>query len=222
MSAVIDFYFDFSSPYGYFASTRIDELAQKHGRIVKWHPILLGVVFKTTGSAPLPSIPLKGDYAWLDFERTARFHGIAYNRPTHFPIPTTHAARAMLWIQNHKGDDLATAFAKAVYHAFFVEDINIAEPAEIRKIAEGLGIDADALDAGATGYQIKDQLKAEIDVAMAKGVFGSPFVIIDGEPFWGFDRFNQVEAVLKAGRQTELRAVGATPGAERNQEKKPA
>ncbi|MCY1251876.1 hypothetical protein D9M72_657430 [compost metagenome] len=42
---------------------------------------------------------------------------------------------------------------------------------------------------------------------MAKGVFGSPFVIVDGEPFWGFDRFEQVEAHLKARRQTELRAV---------------
>ncbi|MNT53850.1 2-hydroxychromene-2-carboxylate isomerase [compost metagenome] len=113
----------------------------------------------------------------------------------------------MLWLQNHHGDDIAAAFAKSVYRALFVDDINIAEPAEIMKLAEPLGVDVQALDAGATSYQIKDQLKAEIDVAMAKGVFGSPFVIVDGEPFWGFDRFEQVEAHLKARRQTELRAV---------------
>ncbi len=77
--------------------------------------------------------------------------------------------------------DVATAFAKSVYHALFVDDINIAEPAEISKLAEPLGVDVHAMDAGATSYQIKDQLKAEIEVAMAKGVFGSPFVIIDGE-----------------------------------------
>ncbi|KDP83856.1 DsbA family protein [Cupriavidus basilensis] len=210
MTAAIDFYFDFSSPYGYFASTRIDELAQKYGRIVAWHPILLGVVFKTTGCSPLPHVPLKGDYAWRDFERTARFHDIEYKRPTHFPLPTTQAARAMLWLQNHHGDDIATAFAKAVYHALFVDDINIAEPAELVKLAEPLGIDAHAMDAGASSFQIKDQLKAEIDVAMAKGVFGSPFVIIDGEPFWGFDRFDQIEAHLKSKRPTELRAVSST------------
>ncbi len=219
MTAAIDFYFDFSSPYGYFASTRIDELAQKYGRIVAWHPILLGVVFKTTGAAPLPQLPLKGEYSWRDFERTARFHGIEYKRPTHFPLPTTQAARAVLWIQNHLGDDTATVFAKAVYRALFVEDINIAEPAELVKIAESLGIDGQAMDAGAVSYQIKDQLKAEIEVAMAKGVFGSPFVIIDGEPFWGFDRFDQIEAHLKNGRQTELRAVQRLDS---NQEKKPA
>ena len=98
MTAPIDFYFDFSSPYGYFASTRIDEIAQKYGRGVMWHPILLGVVFKTTGSSPLPSIPLKGEYCWRDFERTAQFHNIEYKRPTHFPLPTQHAARAVLWL----------------------------------------------------------------------------------------------------------------------------
>jgi 2-hydroxychromene-2-carboxylate isomerase len=114
---------------------------------------------------------------------------------------------------------VATAFAKAVYRALFVDDINIAEPAELARLAEPLGVDPNAMNEGATSYQIKDQLKAEIEVAMAKGVFGSPFVIIDGEPFWGFDRFEQVEAHLKSRRQTELRAVG---GNELNKEKKPA
>jgi 2-hydroxychromene-2-carboxylate isomerase len=218
MTAAIDFYFDFSSPYGYFASTRIDELAQKYGRIVAWHPILLGVVFKTTGAAPLPQVPLKGEYSWLDFERTARHHGIAYRRPSNFPLPTTQAARAMLWIQNHHGNDLANEFAKAVYRAFFVDDINIAEPAELMKLAAPLGIDALAMDAGATSADIKDQLKAEMSVALAKGVFGSPFVVVDGEPFWGFDRFDQIEARLASERPTGLRAVPR----EELKEKKPA
>jgi 2-hydroxychromene-2-carboxylate isomerase len=218
MTAPIDFYFDFSSPYGYFASTRIDELAQKYGRFVAWHPILLGVVFKTTGCMPLSSVPIKGDYAWHDFERTAKHHDIEYHRPAAFPIATTHAARATLWIQNHHGAELATVFAKAAYRAYFADGINIAEPAEIAKIADAVGLDGLALNAGAVSVQIKDQLKAEVDVAMAKGVFGSPFVIVDGEPFWGFDRFEQVEAYLKSRRPTELRAVANLD----NKEKKPA
>lgn len=217
-AAAIDFYFDFSSPYGYFASTRIDDLARQYGRNVAWHPILLGVVFKTTGMAPLPQIPLKGDYSWRDFERTARHHGIPYRRPSSFPLPTTQAARAMLWLQNHHAADVAARFAKAVYHAYFVDDINIAEPAELVKIAATLDIDANAMDAGASSQPIKDQLKAEMEVAMAKGVFGSPFVIVDGEPYWGFDRFDQIEALLKSGTPTELRAVPTTD----LKEKKPA
>ena len=71
MAHPIEFYFDFSSPYGYMASTRIDELAARHGREVIWRPILLGVAFKTTGGQPLPLVPLKGDYALRDFIRYA-------------------------------------------------------------------------------------------------------------------------------------------------------
>ena len=63
MPQPIYFYFDFSSPYGYIASNKIDALAARYGRTVNWHPILLGVVMKITGGAALPSIPLKGDYA---------------------------------------------------------------------------------------------------------------------------------------------------------------
>ena len=35
---------------------------------------------------------------------------------------------------------------------------------------------------------IKDRLVLENEGAIAKGVFGSPFFIVDGEPFWGSDR----------------------------------
>jgi 2-hydroxychromene-2-carboxylate isomerase len=84
MANPIDFYFDFSSPYGYFASARIEELAAKHGRNVNWRPILLGAVFKITGQQPLPSIPLKGSYANHDLARSARLFGLPYKFPTKF------------------------------------------------------------------------------------------------------------------------------------------
>ncbi|WP_341648434.1 DsbA family protein [Thauera humireducens] len=60
MAEPIDFYFDFSSPYGYFMAERIDALAAAHGRSVRWRPFLLGAVHKVTGEVPLPSKPLKG------------------------------------------------------------------------------------------------------------------------------------------------------------------
>ena len=98
MAAPIDFYFDFSSPYGYLASQKIEALAAKHGRTVDWHPMLLGVVFKQTGTAPLTEIPLKGDYSRRDFARSARFHGIAgFRMPSSFPIATQAPARIVLW-----------------------------------------------------------------------------------------------------------------------------
>ncbi|RJG07513.1 2-hydroxychromene-2-carboxylate isomerase [Noviherbaspirillum cavernae] len=199
MTRPIDFYFDFASPYGYFASTRIDALAAKYGRTVEWHPVLLGVVFKTTGAAPLPMVPIKGPYSLHDFERTARWHDIPYKFPDPFPLATQLAARAMLWVQQTHGADKAVAFAKAVYRAYFVDGRNIMLPETLTAVAEAFDIDAAAMLAGANDEATKGRMKLDMETAMARGVFGSPFVIVDDEPFWGFDRFEQIETWLKNG-----------------------
>lgn len=95
----IDFWFDFSSPYGYLMSEKIDALAAQYGRKVRWHPILLGIVFKATGSAPLTlQNPAKAEYSLRDFARSARFMGIPYHQPDKFPLATQNAARAYYWL----------------------------------------------------------------------------------------------------------------------------
>ncbi|GAA5174684.1 2-hydroxychromene-2-carboxylate isomerase [Niveibacterium umoris] len=198
MPAPIDFYFDFSSPYGYLAAEVIDTIASKHGRAVIWHPILLGAAFKAMGAVPLPNVPLKGEYVLRDVARSARFLGLPFKRPTHFPIPTQNAARAFLWL-NDRNTTKARELARALYRAYFVEDINISEADTVLDIAAGLGIArvelSDAISTGA----IKERLKAEVDVALARGVFGSPFFIVEGEPFWGVDRLPQIEKWLSEG-----------------------
>jgi len=196
----IDFYFDFSSPYGYFAAMRIDALAAKYQRTVNWTPILLGAVFKVSGSMPLTMIPLKGDYSRHDFERSARFHDIRFKLPSTFPISTQSAARAVIWLQQTAGDAKAITFAKDAYQAYFAEGIDISDTANLLKIATELGIDAAELEEGLNSAPIKHQLKVNVEQAIERKVFGSPFIIADGEPFWGFDRFDQLEAFLKNGR----------------------
>jgi 2-hydroxychromene-2-carboxylate isomerase len=200
MDAPLDFYFDFSSPYGYFAATRIDALAAKYGRTVNWHPILLGVAFKTTGGQPLPMVPLKGEYSLHDMERTARFYNIPYAKPELFPLPTQLAARSMLWVEEKHDAQKAVQFAKSVYGAYFVEGRKIIEPEVLGTVATRLGIEANAMIEGANSDTIKGRLRKEVETAIGRGVFGSPFVIADNEPFWGFDRFEQLEAYLKNGK----------------------
>ena len=198
MAAAIDFYFDFSSPYGYLAATRIDALAARHGRTVAWRPILLGVAFKTTGGQPLPMVPLKGDYSRHDFIRSARFHGIPYRQPGTFPISGVTPTRAYYWLQ---GSDpaKAVALAQALLKAYFTEDVNISTMDGVLAVAATLGIDADALSAGINDPATKDRTRAEVEAAIAKGVFGSPYMVVDGEPFWGMDRLDQLERWLATG-----------------------
>jgi 2-hydroxychromene-2-carboxylate isomerase len=197
--AAIDFYFDFSSPYGYFAAMRIEKLAAKYEREVRWHPVLLGAIFKTTGGMPLTTIPVKGEYAMYDIVRTARFHDIPYEQPQQFPLSTQIAARAMMVVQQMHGSAKAVKFAKAVYRAYFVRGFNIADPAVIAQIATEQGIDPDVLAEEINSERIKVQLKVDVAQALARGVFGSPFFIVDSESFWGFDRFEQMEVFLRDG-----------------------
>ncbi|HEY4316442.1 MAG TPA: 2-hydroxychromene-2-carboxylate isomerase [Herbaspirillum sp.] len=200
MHKPIDFYFDFSSPYGYLGSARIDALAAAHGRSVHWRPVLLGAVFNNVGNIPMMTIPHKARYSWHDLERTARFHGIPFKRPSLFPQSTQVAARAVLWLQANRDHATAIHFAHAVYAAMFVHDQDITAPARILDIAAGLGVNRAALATALETPELKNALKKEVAHAVEQGVFGAPFIIADGESFWGFDRFDQLAALLKNGR----------------------
>ena len=196
MKAPIEFYFDFSSPYGYLASTRIDALAAKHGRSVSWRPILLGPAFKAMGTPILAHTPLKGDYSMRDFPRSARFHGIAYNQPEQFPVSTLAATRVFYWLKA-RNEKMAITFAKTVFQAFFVDGINISEPERVISLAVEIGCREGEVRAALEDQAVKDRTKAEVEGALAKGIFGSPYIVVDGEPFWGMDRLDQVERWLE-------------------------
>lgn len=198
MALPIDFYFDFSSPYGYFASAKINTLAATHDRSVIWRPILLGAVFKITGQQPLPTIPLKGSYASHDLVRSARRFGVPYKMPSKFPISGTAPCRAFYWVSD-KDPVLAIKLAQALYHAYFVEDRDISNPAVTANVAAKLGLEKDQVAQALDDPAVKERLKTEVDAAIERGVFGSPFFIVDKEPFWGSDRLDQVEQWLATG-----------------------
>jgi 2-hydroxychromene-2-carboxylate isomerase len=198
MAAPIDFYFDFSSPYGYLASHKIDALAAKHGREATWRPFLLGVAFKATGVQPLPTIPIKGEYAKHDFLRSARFHGVPYRHPVTFPIASVAPTRAFYWL-DAQDPKRAKELARALYAAYFLEDVDISNADNVVAVAAKLGLAADAVRAGIGDQAIKDRTKGAVDRALAAGAFGSPYIVVDGEPFWGVDRLDQIEKWLATG-----------------------
>ncbi len=201
MAGAIDFYFDFSSPYGYLAAEMIEELGQRCGRSVNWHPILLGVVFKTTGGQPLTMAPMKGPYSERDMRRSAAFYGVPFSMPSVFPIATQNPARAALWMQQ-KHPTHAKKFTLELFRAFFRGDRDISKLDVIGDIAAGLGYSGEEVIAATQTDDIKHQLKVDVEAAVAKGVFGAPFFIVDDEPFWGADRLPMMERWLTQGAWT--------------------
>lgn len=198
MSKALDFYFDFYSPFGYLASLRIDELAAKHGREAIWRPILLGPAFKAMGQTTMLEIPMLGEYAMHDFHRYARMEGVPLKVPEKMPHHALPAARAFYTL-NDAQPETAKALAKGVFHEIFNQGRDGSQPELLAEVADGLGLDSAALLLAIAQPEAKQRLFDEVDSAMARGVFGSPMIIVDDELFWGNDRLEQVDLWLQRG-----------------------
>ena len=66
-------------------------------------------------------------------------------------------------------------------------------------VAEAGGADRSALTMALEDPAIKERAKREVDAAIAAGVFGSPYFVVDGEPFWGVDRMPMLEQWIRTG-----------------------
>lgn len=198
--APIDFYFDFISGYGYFASLRIEALAARHGRRVNWRIMLLGVsVMKVMGLKPLLDTPLKGDYVRRDSARYMRRHGLVLARDVSDSMMDPRpSARAFCWVKRHHAG-LEGRFAQAVYDRYWRLGRDLSEPDELAAAAVSLGLDEAALLQGLAGEESRGDLRDSVAVALERGVFGSPFIVVDGEPFWGSDRLELVDEWLACG-----------------------
>ncbi|MDC8784249.1 2-hydroxychromene-2-carboxylate isomerase [Roseateles koreensis] len=198
MSAPIDFYFDFASPYGYIASALIDQLAERQGRAVNWHAIVLDANFNSLERIRIPNNVMRSDYVRRDAERLAAYEGVKYQTPSTLGLHTEQAARLFHWI-NDRSPEQGRTFAKQVLEAYFVQDLNIASSEVLLAIAESMGITPEDFHEASSSSSSRQRLKAEVDMAEARGVFGSPFFIVEGERFWGNDRLPQLERWLSAG-----------------------
>ncbi|MBV9237218.1 MAG: DsbA family protein [Xanthobacteraceae bacterium] len=200
MPANLDFYFDFISPFGYLASLRVDDLAQKYGRDCRWHSMLLGIsVLKVMGLPPLTQIPLKGEYLGVDLKRYLRRHKLTLARSREMgPSNPIAAGRAFHWI-DARDPALAKSAAKAILNAYWQQGTDIGSVEAVVTIVEGAGADARALRAGFASGEADRLLRAAVDRSLALGVFGSPFFMIDGEPFFGLEKMELVEEWLASG-----------------------
>lgn len=191
--SVIQFWYEYGSPYSYIASARIEKLAEAAGRKIDWRPFLLGPIFRAQGwnDTPAALFPAKGRHMWRDVERLCNHYGIPYKRPEIFPQNGVRAARATyVAIDEGWGPEMT----HAVYDRVFVNERDISDPDVLRDIIESLGRDAAAVLAKAESPEYRDRLRAATEDAMARGIFGAPSFIVGDELFWGSDRLEQAVA----------------------------
>ncbi len=190
-----EFWYDFSSPFAYLASTQVEALAERSGADLVWRPFLLGALFHDIGTPDVPLLSFSGSkqrFLRSDMERFARAYGVPFRFPSRFPMRTVTALRMAL----AAGDDLR-ALSHALFRAYWADDRDISDPDELRAIAEGAGLEPALVDRAA---EYKQPLFAATAQANARGLCGAPSFVVQDLVFWGQDRMTFVEHALAGWR----------------------
>ncbi|MEL6342566.1 MAG: 2-hydroxychromene-2-carboxylate isomerase [Myxococcota bacterium] len=204
MSATVDFYFDFSSPYAYLGATQIARVVDEAGGTLVWKPFLLGGVFKAIGAPMVPLNemgPKKRAYNTVDMMRWADWHGVALSWPTRFPMNTVKPLRIALAL------DAPQAWISRVFRAYWAEDQDISSPDVLAGLLDEMGMNASLLEKTADPA-IKMKLREATEAAVAAGVFGAPTSIVTHEGsgerqlFWGQDRLEFVRRAVQGWSPT--------------------
>ena len=196
---MIECYFDCSSPWTWLAFHKLRPLAAELGETVDWKPVLVGGIFNTVNPSVYESrergVPAKQAYLRKDLMDWARHEGLDIRfPPSIFPINSVKAMRACCWL---KPQMLLEPFADAVFRAYWTDDRDIAQDSVLADIASSVGVDAAAMLAAIATPEIKAQLKANTDEAIARGAFGSPTIIVGGDDlYFGNDRLPLVRAAV--------------------------
>jgi 2-hydroxychromene-2-carboxylate isomerase len=192
--ATVVTYFDYSSPFAYLASTRLDAIERATGARVELRPILLGGLFRDIGTPDVPLFEMpepKRRYQLVDLERWASRYGVGFRFPTRFPMNTVKALRLTLLCPEERRRPLVGA----LFDALWALDRDISSDDELRSIATSAGVDPALVDRlGAP--EVKAELRARTDEAKDRGVFGVPTFFVGDEMFWGQDRIDRVLAKL--------------------------
>lgn len=197
----IDFIFDFGSPNAYLAWKVLPEIAARQGAEVRLIPCLLGGIFKLTGNqAPMVAfggIKGKMDYEMLETRRFIAAHGLSdFRFNPHFPVNTLLLMRGMVAAQR---SGVGPVYLDAMLKGMWEQGLKLDDPAVFVATADAAGLDGAALLVATGDPEVKAELAANTDAAVARGVFGIPTFFVGDEIFFGKERLGQVEAELVKG-----------------------
>jgi len=190
MTVTVDYYFFMISPFAYLGSRELERIVDRAGARLRVKPVKTRTVFQETGGVPPAQRPQpRQDYRFVELRRWSRERGLALTlEPKYFPVDDELAAAAVYAAQQQDGQPLA--LAHALLAACWAEERDVSDPATVREVAEATGHDGEAILRLAEGEAARDTVRATTREAIDRGVFGSPWYVVDDEPFWGQDRLD--------------------------------
>lgn len=199
----LEFFFDVSSPWTYFAFDRIEDLANETGAELIWKPFLVGGVFNKVNPSVYQRrenpVPPKDNYYRKDMEDWARYQGLTMIRPSVFPLNSVKALRgAFVAIDQGK----ISAYARGCFEAYWRDDKDISKEDELQKVVEKAGMDPDDFFAKIATDEVKQRLFNTTDELIERGGFGSPtFFVNSDDMYFGNDRMELIRWALNGKKK---------------------
>lgn len=195
MSLTCEYFLATQSPYVYLGHARFVELARRYGVQIQLKPMDLGRVFSGSGGLPLAKrAPQRQAYRLVELARWSKYLGLPLNlEPKFFPVSGDPAAKLVIATQLAHGTDKALELVGTVSNALWVEERNIADDATLQDLADSLSLDGKLLLAASQGASVQAAYDANTDDAAAAGVYGAPWFVFEGQPYWGQDRLDFLE-----------------------------
>lgn len=185
-------FFDYSSPWAYLATERVEPVAARRGARVVYQPFLLGGLFRAIGTpmVPLEVMPApKAAYVRRELERFAARDAIPYRFSSRFPLRTVDALRLTLLVP----EEARAPIVHRIMRATWADDQDPADRGVLESCARDAGVDPGLV--GRTA-EAKQALVRATDEALALGVPGAPTFVVGDQLFWGQDRLLFVENAL--------------------------
>lgn len=194
MGKKLEFYYDFSSPYTYIASCRIDKICEENDAELEWKPFLLGGLFNEVGITPAKEIGNKFAYVQQDTQDCAKYYGVEFKFPELFPLNSVRTMRGA-FAASEKG--VLPEYNHEIFRLYWTEGKDLSKEDVLAHAVEAVGIDSQWFLSKIAEQEIKDMLREETAIAARRGAFGAPTIFIGEKMFWGNDRLDFVDAYLK-------------------------
>lgn len=196
----VEYFFSFISLWSYIGSLVFQDIVRRHDVVVDFKPVDLMAVFAAAGGKPVRQRPVpRQAYRIVEMQRWKAIRGIPLvTWPKFYPANPSLGHR-MLLAALREGREV-TAFAHAGLKAVWADELDVADSDTLVRLADSSGLDGRSLLAQAGN---PDLVAREADLtreAIERQVFGAPFYVYRGEPFWGQDRLDHLEQAIVSGR----------------------
>jgi 2-hydroxychromene-2-carboxylate isomerase len=186
----ITFYLDFVSPYAYLAFEKLPQALLGLSYGVDYKPALFAGLLKHHGQLGPAEILPKRDWTYRQVLWLAHSHGIPMEMPATHPFNPLALLRLALACGSQA---LANRYVcEAIFRHVWRGGADAVEPQRVEALKQFLQPQRDP-----AGADVKAELKANTDEAVARGLFGVPTYAVDDKLFWGFDALPMLRAYLQ-------------------------